>query len=655
MTTKTDDGPMLEIVGDDAPPGALKAAEDAGTEKTEEEETEVPLKEIFGRLFSEVKGIKLIFVCGLLSGLVAGGSFAFWAYLFGKMMIILNQLDVRDRALEVLIYFVAMGAVFGISIFFQFNFFIRVAGKIGAYLRVKYLESLLFMDISFYDSESTGALAARLASETKLIELGLGNQFGQVFQNIGMFLGGFLIAFIQGWLFTLILLALTPVVAIGGGIAGKFISELSKDSKDMYSEASARSAEIMAGFETIMSLAAGKEEGDHFEHLIKKAEPIVKKKAARIGAAMALMNFINQGFFYGIGMYIGALLVHEYNTPGGQRGVSVGEVFAVFFAVFIAGMGMGQLGTTLPDVTSALVACSNLYKIIDRAPKVREPDGGKEGIEMKVEGSIKFENVSFAYPTRPDVQVLQNVTLEINTGETVAFVGPSGCGKSTMISLIERFYDPTDGRILIDGVPIWNLKMSSWRAQLGYVGQEPVLFDGTISENILLGTAKDEFSFEHVKKAAEQANAHMFIKGFPEGYGTMVGEGGGQMSGGQKQRVSIARALIRDPQILLLDEATSALDTESEKIVQEALDGILAQGNRTCIVIAHRLSTIMNADKIVVFKDGEIVQMGKYDELAQDSDGVFHTMLMAQDVLGADALKRRRVERVTQRLDETPL
>jgi len=411
----------------------------------------------------------------------------------------------------------------------------------------------------------------------------------------------------------------------------------------------------MAGFETIMSLAAGKEEGDHFEHLIKKAEPIVKKKAARIGAAMALMNFINQGFFYGIGMYIGALLVHEYNTPGGQRGVSVGEVFAVFFAVFIAGMGMGQLGTTLPDVTSALVACSNLYKIIDRAPKVREPDGGKEGIEMKVEGSIKFENVSFAYPTRPDVQVLQNVTLEINTGETVAFVGPSGCGKSTMISLIERFYDPTDGRILIDGVPIWNLKMSSWRAQLGYVGQEPVLFDGTISENILLGTAKDEFSFEHVKKAAEQANAHMFIKGFPEGYGTMVGEGGGQMSGGQKQRVSIARALIRDPQILLLDEATSALDTESEKIVQEALDGILAQGNRTCIVIAHRLSTIMNADKIVVFKDGEIVQMGKYDELAQDSDGVFHTMLMAQDVLGADALKRRRVERVTQRLDETPL
>jgi len=637
-----DDGPMLEIVGEDAPPG--NESENADINSNDEEEPQVPLKQILDRLFSEVTGIKFIFVCGLVSGMVAGATFAFWAYLFGVMLTIVSSADVGDRALDILIYFISMGAVFGLATFLQFNFFVRIAGKIGAYMRKKYFSALIYMDIPYFDFGSTGILAAKLATEAKVIEVGLGNQFGQAFQCIGMFLGGFFIAFIQGWLFTLILLGLTPVVAIGGGIAGKIISELSKEGSDIYNEASARSAEVLSHFDTVLSLTAGKEEGDRFERLILGAEPFAKKKALRIGAAMGVMQWINNAFMYGLGMYLGALLVAEYNDPGGMRGISVGEALAVFFSVFVAGLGLGQLGTTMPDVTAALISCQKLFQTIDRVPERRKPDDGKDGIEMNIKGSITFENVSFAYPTRPDVQVLKNVNLEINAGETVAFVGPSGCGKSTMISLVERFYDPTEGRILIDGVPIWNLKLANWRSQLGYVGQEPVLFDDSISDNILLGTPKNKYSFDHVKQAAEQANAHNFIKDFPEGYGTMVGEGGGKMSGGQKQRISIARAIVRDPQILLLDEATSALDTESEKIVQQALDGILAQGNRTCIVIAHRLSTIMDADKIVVFKDGEIVQLGRYNDLAQDTEGVFHFMLMAQDVLGVDALKGRHVE-----------
>jgi len=228
--------------------------------------------------------------------------------------------------------------------------------------------------------------------------------------------------------------------------------------------------------------------------------------------------------------------------------------------------------------------------------------------------------------------------MEIKSGQTVAFVGPSGCGKSTIISLLERFYDPKNGKILIDGTPIWNLDLDNWRSQIGYVGQEPVLFDGTIEDNILLGTG-GKYGLEDVKKAAIQANAHDFISRFPDGYKTNVGEGGSWLSGGQKQRISIARALVRDPQILLLDEATSALDTESEKVVQEALDRILATGERTCCVIAHRLSTITNADAIFVFQSGKIVQKGSYNELASDKTGVFYTMVKAQDVLGADALK----------------
>jgi len=604
------------------------------------EEPKVPLKEVCDRLFREVPGIKPFFLCGVVFALTVGGSWAMWAYLFGKMMEILYRTDVGDRAHELLYYFYITGIVgFGGSAFFYFNIFIRIAGKIGIHLRKKYYEALLNMEMSFFDQESSGKLSAKLLSEAKVIEVGLGIQFGTSFEYTGMFLGGFTIAFLQGWKYTLILLSLTPVLGIAGAIGGKIISEMSKEGSDMYSEASGRSAEILSSFDTILSLNAGRSEAVRYEALIKGVQSRVKKKALRIGLAMGGMQFVMYGLFYGIGMYIGAYLI-------GEGDISRDEVMAVFFLVLIAGMGFGQLSTTIPDVTGALVACQNLYESIDRVPRVRQPDDGKEGIEMKIERSIKFNNLSFSYPSRPDITVLRNLTLEIKCGEIVAFVGPSGCGKSTMISLLERFYDPVDGEILIDGVPIWNLNRTYWRGQLGYVGQEPVLFNGTIADNILLGasqTGKD-YSQEDVESAAKLANAHNFIEAFPEGYKTNVGEGGGQLSGGQKQRIAIARALVRNPQILLLDEATSALDTESEKVVQEALDKILAEGSRTCIVIAHRLSTVVNADKIVVFQDGEIVQMGRFDVLSQDIDGVFHSMLMAQDVLGADALKPKQME-----------
>jgi len=640
VTAGTSDG---QVITDYAVNGVKKVSVDVGDDKKKElEKPSVPLREVLGRLFREVQGIKLLFFLGLICGSFAGGAFATWAYLFGEMISILNRTDVGDRATEILFVFWTAGGCFGVLVFFQYFFFIRMAGKIGASMRLKFYCSLLYMEMSFFDKESTGALATKLLSEGKVIEVGLGNQFGQAFQCLGMFLGGFTVAFTRGWLYTFILLGFIPLVAVGGAIAGKFISEMSKKGADIYSEASARSAEVFSGFDTILSLNAGRGEAARYEALVKMKEPTIKKKAFRIGTAMGSMQFINNGYFYGLGMYIGALLVEWYNNSGGDRGSSAGEVFAVFFGMFIAGMGIGQFGTTIPDVSAALVSCQNLFDIIDRIPEIRKPDDGKECIEMKISGTITFEHVSFTYPSRPDVQVLRNISLEIKSGETVALVGHSGCGKSTIISLLERFYDPDDGRILIDGVPIWNLYPTNWRGQLGYVGQEPVLFNGTIADNILHGTNqtnKGDYSHSDVQKAARQANAHNFITDFPGGYNTKVGEGGGQLSGGQKQRVSIARALVRNPQILLLDEATSALDTESEKVVQAALDNIIAQGNRTCIVIAHRLSTIVNADKIVVFRNGEIVQIGKFDNLSKDTNGVFHVMLMAQDVLGAMAQK----------------
>jgi len=612
-------------------------------ENKEEEPTE-SVKQTWFRIMREVKGINGWFYLGALNGMAAGGFFALFALFFGFMTDILVGEKVGSNAWKILALFLGMGTGFGISTFILFYSFIRVSAQVSAHLRIEYYKALMKMEKSYFDQESTGGLAAKLTSRAKVIEVGLSSQFGLSFQYFGMGLGGIIVAFYESWLFTLYLMALLPVIVIGGAISGKIISSLSKEGVDIYAAASARCQEVISGIKTVKSLNAEPDENSLYKKLIAGGVPLLKKKANRVGAAMGSMQFINMGFFYGTGMYIGALQVARNIDPNQSGGFSSGEVLAAFFGLFFFGFGFGTFLTTFPDVTSALIAVQKLYDTIDRVPKIRGPDDFAKPIEMEISGGIVISDLTFAYPTRPDVNVLQNINIEIKPGQTVAFVGPSGCGKSTIISLLERFYDPQCGTIMVDGIPIWNLDMENWRSQIGYVGQEPVLFNGTISENILLGT-NDKYGVEDVKRAALQANAHAFIEEFPDKYDTKVGEGGGQLSGGQKQRISIARALVREPQILLLDEATSALDTESEKIVQEALDKIISQGKRTCIVIAHRLSTIIDADMIIVFQRGNVVQQGSYDELKSNKSGVFYAMLKAQDVLGVDALKRREMSR----------
>ena len=238
---------------------------------------------------------------------------------------------------------------------------------------------------------------------------------------------------------------------------------------------------------------------------------------------------------------------------------------------------------------------------------------------------MEFKDISFLYPTRPDVKILDGFNLNIEVGKTYALVGPSGCGKSTVIQLLQRFYDPSTGEVLVGGKDVRTLNVKWLRQHIGVVSQEPVLFDTTIAENILYG--KEDATQEEVKKAAANANAHDFISKLPDGYNTMVGERGTQLSGGQKQRIAIARALISDPKILLLDEATSALDTESESIVQQALDK--ASTGRTTIIIAHRLSTIQNADVIASVQDGRIVEKGNHSEL-MDKEGLYYNLVIAQ-------------------------
>jgi len=295
-------------------------------------------------------------------------------------------------------------------------------------------------------------------------------------------------------------------------------------------------------------------------------------------------------------------------------------MFIPIFCMFMMAAGAGQAQNGATDQKKASAALKRLFELVDRKSKIDYTIETGKKLNV-VTGEITFENVVFSYPARTDQTVCQGYNLTVEAGKTVALVGASGSGKSTAIQLIERFYDPDQGSVKLDGVDLTELNVTWLRQQIGLVGQEPVLFSGTIAENIAYG--KPGSTREEVEAAGKMANAHNFIMEFPNGYDTEVGEKGGQLSGGQKQRVAIARAMIKNPSVLLLDEATSALDTESERVVQAALNDLITNHARTTIVIAHRLSTIRNADKICVVDAGRIVEEGTHDELMANASGIY--------------------------------
>ncbi|VDK18859.1 unnamed protein product, partial [Anisakis simplex] len=340
------------------------------------------------------------------------------------------------------------------------------------------------------------------------------------------------------------------------------------------------------------------------------------KKGILTGASLGVfLAFLFSSF--GLAFWYGSTLI----TSGELQ---PGAVFTVFLAVM---SGTASVGMIAPQVTlfvTAKSAAAPIYAIIDRVPPIDSYSNA--GIRpASVEGRVKFENISFQYPNR-DKNVIDNVSIDIEPGKTIALVGHSGCGKSTLISLLLRYYDTNSGSIKVDGEDIRNLNLDWLRNIIGVVSQEPILFNVTIAENLRLG--REDLLISEMVNVCKIANAHDFIMDLPQGYDTLIGEGGIQLSGGQKQRIAIARALARNPRILLLDEATSALDVESEHVVQEALDK--ASEGRTTLVIAHRLSTIKDADQIIVMQDGKVVETGTHVELIAVENGVYRQLVDSQ-------------------------
>ncbi|KAL3832923.1 hypothetical protein ACJIZ3_007659 [Penstemon smallii] len=496
-----------------------------------------------------------------------------------------------------------------------------VAGnKLVQRIRLLCFQKVINMEVGWFDKpeNSSGVIGARLSGDASMIRVLVGDSLAVFVQEMSSAIVGLAIAFEASWQLSLIVLAMIPLIVFNGYVKAKSLKGFSKDAKVKYEEASQVANDAVGNIRTVASFCTQER---IIETYTKKCEVPTKNETKQglisgIGFGLSICFLY---LVYATSFYAGARLVQDGK-------ITMSDVFRVFYALTMVSIVISSSSSLIPDSDKAQNATTSIFSILDSKSKIDPSD--ESGITLdNVKGDVELKHVNFKYPIRPDVQILWNLSLTIDSGKIVALVGESGSGKSTVISLLQRFYDPDSGKIMLDGVEIHKFQLKWLRQQMGLVSQEPVLFKETIRANIACGK-EDNVTEGEIIHASKLANAHEFISGLQKGYDTIVGERGVQLSGGQKQRVAIARAIVKRPKILLLDEATSALDAESEKIVQEALDQVML--NRTTIVVAHRLSTIRGADVIGVFKNGSIVEKGNHNTLMDMKDGIYSSLVRLQ-------------------------
>ncbi|XP_059423485.1 ATP-dependent translocase ABCB1 [Carassius carassius] len=528
------------------------------------------------------------------------------------------EIGIEDKMTKYAYYFVAIGAAVLILGTFQVTLFLLTAAKQTKRIREKYFHAILHQQMSWFDTHQIGELNIRLTDDINTINDGLGDKICVFVQFFCTFISGFVIGFVYGWKLTLVILAVSPLLAGSAAVWSKILATLTSKELTAYAKAGAVAEEILVAIRTVVAFNGQKKAVEKYEKNLIEAKDFGVKKAITTNVSMGLTQFIIFGT-YALAFWYGTKL--SVDEP---ENYSIGRVIIVFFSVMIGSFSLGQGAPNLESIAKARGAAYEVYKTIDMPRPI--DSSSKEGHKPdRVIGDIEFKNIHFSYPSRKDVKILQGMSLKIPHGKTIALVGASGCGKSTTIQLLQRFYDPDSGEVTLDGNDIRSLNVCWLRENMGIVSQEPVLFGTTIAENIRYG--REDATDEDIERAIKEANAYDFISKLPDKLNTMVGERGAQLSGGQKQRIAIARALVKNPRILLLDEATSALDTQSESIVQAALDK--ARAGRTTIVIAHRLSTIRSADIIAGFSEGKAVEQGTHGELMAKK-GVYYSLVMQQ-------------------------
>ncbi|XP_072921796.1 ABC transporter B family member 1-like [Hemitrygon akajei] len=586
-----------------------------------EEERDQKSKADLKRLFCLAKDEVLICLGGMLALVVSCLSQIVAPFFFGKVIdSAMESMAELDRMILILFGIYVGGAVCS---FVRAYFFVLAGHRLVARLRKRLFGSIIKQEIAFFDENRTGELTNRLSSDTQIIQNTLTVNLSMLLRYTLQIIGSIVLMFVVSPALTGVLLASIPVVAIGGVLYGEFVKRLRKKFQDELAAVGSTAEETISNIRTVRTFCSEKKSEELYGKGIEKSYQIGKKLALAEGSFSGLVLTISQGAIVLV-LWYGAKLV--YDGRHGKSGISFGTLASFMVYSMNVAMAFGMLASLYGDFMQAVGASIRIFELLDRKPKI--PCVGGSRLDS-LEGRLEFQKVSFTYPTRQAFQVLKEMTFEIEPGNMVALVGPSGGGKSTIVNLIERFYDPDAGRILLGKYDLQNLDPQWFRQKISVVSQEPTLFATSIKKNITYGR---EANMEEVIDAAKKANAHDFIMSFENGYETMVGEHGIRLSGGQKQRIAIARALIMDPVLLLLDEATSALDAESEHLVQEAIDRVMQE--RTVLVIAHRLSTVRNASKVIVIDKGRIVECGTHRNLLEKG-GIYKKLVLHQLTAGA--------------------
>eukprot|EP00891_Asterochloris_glomerata_P003655 jgi/Astpho2/3655/e_gw1.00059.3.1_t len=566
----------------------------------------------------------------------AGATLPMFSLIFGQLINAVGQnLNNLPRLVsEVCLYFVYLSIVGLVAGYFEVAPWMWSGTRQANRIRHRYLAAVLRQDVAFFDEKASGGLMQGLNEDIVAIQ-NASEKNGNFMHHLATFVVGYIIAFTKGWDMTLVILALTPLLALAGTSIALALGRMDTASSKAYAAANGIATEALAAVRTVLSFNGEQRTLERYRASLQKPMQTGILSGALSGCTLGTANLIFM-CSYALALWYGGVRVRAGKYTGGS-------VLTVLFAALIGGFALGQAAPNVQFFATGrpAAAAARVFAIIGRQPIIADPKprsqtGGTAQSKnteppASCRGAVEFRSVTFAYPARSDVPVFRDFSLTVPAGSTVALVGESGSGKSTVVSLTERFYDPLAGQasVLLDGRDLRDLPLSWLRQQMGLVSQEPTLFATTIYQNILFG--KPSASRAEVEAAAAAANAHKFISALPKGYETLVGERGVQMSGGQKQRIAIARAILRNPPLLLLDEATSALDSQSERIVQQALDNLMA--GRTTIVVAHRLSTIQNADMIAVVRAGAIVESGSHGELMARPNGAYATLVKLQAIV----------------------
>ena len=567
------------------------------------------------KIFQFVIPYKWTFVTGMLFLLLSNLTTMSFPLLIGQMTKVIEGKSTYHIN-EVTLFFFAVLIIQAILSFIRIYTFAQVSEKAMRDVRQSLYAKIITMPIFHFEKRRVGELMSRITSDITQLQDVLSITLAEFFRQIFTLVGGIALITYLSWKLTLFMLATFPVLVIAAIVFGKFIRKISKKSQDELASTNIIVEETFQSIQAVKSFTNESYEVNRYTTSLNRVIDAALKAATMRGAFVSFVIFALFGGIVGVVWY-GAALVEQGDM------ILADLLTFIFYTAFIGG-SVGGLGDIYAQLQKTIGSSDRILEILQDPSEIDiHTEQEKQAIEF---GQISIEDIRFSYPSRPSVEILKGISIDIEPGQKIAIVGTSGTGKSTLAQLMMRFYEPNAGQIKLNGKNIQEYSVQAWRGMLALVPQEVLLFGGTIRENIAYG--KPGASQEEIEHAAEQAFAKEFIESFPEKWDTLVGERGVKLSGGQRQRIAIARAILRNPKFLILDEATSALDSESEKWVQSALEELMK--NRTSLIIAHRLSTIRSADQIIVMEEGKILEKGNHDSLMKLKNGVYRKMVALQ-------------------------